>query len=64
LGEFDSLAGSGATYLGTDNFRIRRLGENGARLHLPVNGKTYRTRDEYVAVDINLDLLKEAIEKM
>jgi hypothetical protein len=54
------MAGSSAQYAGNEDFRIRKTEDGRIRLHLAKD--VVRVRDEYYAVDLNLeDLIAAAI---
>jgi hypothetical protein len=57
----ESMAGSGAKYLGNGTFRMR-LSSCGVRVH--IDRSAVRERDEYFAIDLDVDFLGELINKL
>ena len=57
--KYGSMAGTGAEYVGTDQFRIRKTGDSKLRVHFPKAG--VREREKYYAVDIDIEDLTKAI---
>ena len=54
-------SGSDAVYAGNDTFRIRKTGDGTLRLH--INREAVRVRENYYAMDIDLNDFKKTGKK-